>query len=320
MHHPPEVIPMVGLNGFSWESTLGMHDLIAAHFEIVLIRLVVASVLGASVAYRWWRRLMPNALPPARESAQAQTLIAVAGALMVAVIGDSMARAFGLVGLGAFIRFRSGIKDPRDAAVMFVMIGIGMACGLGAVPIAMVATLFVTAVLVVFDAGQRARARMARIAISVDEPRAAFAQIRSVFPTARIVEMPNTNPEPGRLVMDVVLGEATDAAAVLEILQARDGDGHPQRESRRGQGGLAASNAEGMEAAHGWLGVLEAKAGDLWGAGGRAGAGSAARAAAARRRPCNGERRRQRIRRRGAGDQRPLRTAGRRGQLDLSRQ
>ncbi len=76
---------------------------------------------------------------------------------MVAVIGDSMARAFGLVGLGAFIRFRSGIKDPRDAAVMFVMIGIGMACGLGAVPIAVVATLFVTVVLAMFDAGQRAR-------------------------------------------------------------------------------------------------------------------------------------------------------------------
>ena len=213
---------MSGLDAFTWENTLGMHDLAAAHFETILIRLVVASVLGASVAYRWWRRLMPNALPPARESAQSQTLIAVAGALMVAVIGDSMARAFGLVGLGAFIRFRSGIKDPRDAAVMFVMIGIGMACGLGAVPIAVVATLFVTAVLVVFDAGQRARARMARLAISVSDPRAAFAQIRSVFPTARIVEMPNTNPEPGRLVMDVVLGEATDAAAVLDILQARD--------------------------------------------------------------------------------------------------
>ncbi len=213
---------MSGLDAFTWENALGMHDLAAAHFEVILIRLVIAAALGASVAYRWWRRLMPSALPPARESAQAQTLIAVAGALMVAVIGDSMARAFGLVGLGAFIRFRSGIKDPRDAAVMFVMIGIGMACGLGAVPIAVVATLFVTAVLVVFDASQRARARMARIAISVSDPRTAFQQIRLVFPTARIVEMPNTNPEPGRLVMDVVLGEATDAAAVLEILQARE--------------------------------------------------------------------------------------------------
>ena len=208
------------LNGIDWHATLGTRDLAAAHFETILVRLLIAAALGASVAYRWWRKLIPRALSPAREAAQAQTLIAVAGAIMVAVIGDSMARAFGLVGLGAFIRFRSGIKDPRDAAVMFVMIGIGMACGLGAVPIAVVATLFVTAVLVVFDAGQRARARMARLAISVSDPRAAFAQIRSVFPTARIVEMPNTNPEPGRLVMDVVLGEGTDAAAVLEILQA----------------------------------------------------------------------------------------------------
>jgi uncharacterized membrane protein YhiD involved in acid resistance len=213
---------MGALHAFTWEDTLGTHDLGAAHFEIILIRLCIASVLGASVAYRWWRRLMPNALPPSRESAQAQTLIAVAGALMVAVIGDSMARAFGLVGLGAFIRFRSGIKDPRDAAIMFVMIGIGMACGLGAVPIAVVATLFVTAVLVMFDAGQRTRARLTRLAISVTDPRTAFQRIRSVFPTARIVEMPNTTPEPGRLVMEVVLGEATDAAAILEILQASD--------------------------------------------------------------------------------------------------
>jgi len=51
---------MSGLDAFTWENTLGMHDLAAAHFETILIRLVVASVLGASVAYRWWRRLMPT--------------------------------------------------------------------------------------------------------------------------------------------------------------------------------------------------------------------------------------------------------------------
>ncbi len=205
-----------------FDDALGISTLDMGRFEVILVRMIVAGLLGAFLGYRLWRRLLPNMLPPARETAQAQTLIAIAGALMVVVIGQSTARAFGLVGLGGFIRFRSGIKDTRDAAVMFVMIGIGMACGLGAVPIAVVATLFVTAVLVMFDAGQRARARMARLAISVDEPRTAFQLIRSVFPTARIVEMPNTNPEPGRLVMDVVLGEGTDAAAILDILQARE--------------------------------------------------------------------------------------------------
>jgi len=130
----------------SVESSLGLDSLDIGRFEVTLMRMVAAGLLGAFLGYRLWRRLLPNTLPPARETAQAQTLIAIAGALMVVVIGQSTARAFGLVGLGGFIRFRSGIKDTRDAAVMFVMIGIGMACGLGAVPMAVVATLFTSVV------------------------------------------------------------------------------------------------------------------------------------------------------------------------------
>src|SRR3954471_530777 len=148
------------------KNMLVSEDMDLARFEVILGRLIVAAALGAFLSYRVWRRLLPNALPPARESAQAQTLIAVAGALMVAVIGNSTARAFGLVGLGAFIRFRSGIKDPRDAAVMFMMIGIGMACGLGAVPMAVVATVFAAVVLAIFDAGQRTRPRLTRVAVA----------------------------------------------------------------------------------------------------------------------------------------------------------
>jgi uncharacterized membrane protein YhiD involved in acid resistance len=192
-----------------------------ARFEIILVRLVVAAVLGAVLGYRVWRRFLPHALPPTRETAQAQTLIAVAGALMVVVIGHSTARAFGLVGLGAFIRFRSGIKDPRDAAVMFVMIGIGMACGLGALPMAVIATMFAGGVLALFDVGRRARLRVVRVAIAVADPRHAFEHIRAAFPGARAVELPNTNPEPGRIVVDIVLGEGTDAAGILRMLEER---------------------------------------------------------------------------------------------------
>lgn len=206
---------------FDIQAMLASEDLDLARFEIILARLLVAVALGAILGYRIWRRLLPQAVPPSRETAQAQTLIAVAGALMVVVIGHSTARAFGLVGLGAFIRFRSGIKDPRDAAVMFVMIGIGMACGLGAVPMAVVATLFASAVLALFDAGRRPRPRVVRVAISVADARHAFERIRAAFPGARAVELPNTNPEPGKLVMDVVLGEGMDAAAILHLLDER---------------------------------------------------------------------------------------------------
>src|SRR5215472_249113 len=175
------------MGAFDLNDTLGLDTLGATKFEIVLVRLLIAALLGAFLGFRPWRRLMPNALPPAREVAQAQTLIAIAGALMVVVIGHSTARAFGLVGLGGFIRFRSGIKDTRDAAVMFVMIGIGMACGLGAVPMAMVATLFAAVVLALFDAGRRARLRLMRVSILVTSPRDAWQRIRGSFPGARLL-------------------------------------------------------------------------------------------------------------------------------------
>jgi uncharacterized membrane protein YhiD involved in acid resistance len=210
------------MDSFSLKTSLGLTGVDFHHYEAILARLLVAALLGSVLAYRWWRKLVPHALPPARESAQAQTLIAVAGALMVAVIGDNMARAFGLVGLGAFIRFRSGIKDPRDAAVMFVMIGIGMACGLGMVPMAIVATIFASVVLMIFDVGRRARLRVARVGITVSDPQGAFEKIRAAFPTARVLELPNTSPEPGKVLLEVVLGEATDAATILEMLRERD--------------------------------------------------------------------------------------------------
>jgi hypothetical protein len=202
--------------------TLGLGNLDLGRYEVVFIRLVAAGLLGAFLGYRLWRRLLPNTVPPTREIAQAQTLIAIAGALMVVVIGQSTARAFGLVGLGGFIRFRSGIKDTRDAAAMFVMIGVGMACGLGAVPMAVVATLFASVVFALFDGGQRARLRVRRMTIDIAQPRAAWERIRLAFPGARVLEIPaDANAESGELVVEAVVGETLDAAGVLALLEQK---------------------------------------------------------------------------------------------------
>ncbi len=207
------------MSTFDLNDTLGLDSMGLGRFEVVLIRLIIAAGLGSFLGFRLWRRLMPNALPPAREVAQAQTLIAVAGALMVVVIGHSTARAFGLVGLGGFIRFRSGIKDTRDAAIMFVMIGIGMACGLGAVPMAAVATLFAAIVLALFDMGRRARLRLMRVSIQVATPRDAWARLRTFFPGSRLLELPGPETEVGRLVIETVLGETNDASEIMRRLE-----------------------------------------------------------------------------------------------------
>ena len=199
---------------------LGIESMDLARFELILFRMVMAGLLGAFLGYRLWRRLLPSTLPPSRETAQAQTLIAIAGALMVVVIGNNAARAFGLVGLGGFIRFRSGIKDTRDAAVMFVMIGIRMACGVGAMPLTMMATLFASVVLTIFDAGRRARLRMTKVSINAMEPGAAWERIHLAFPGARVLELPGpASTQAGKLVMETALADDMDAAGVMRLLQ-----------------------------------------------------------------------------------------------------
>jgi uncharacterized membrane protein YhiD involved in acid resistance len=188
------------------------------HLEQLFLRMTLAAVLGAFVAYRVWRRFMPSVPRPALQGAQAQTLIAAAGALVIVVIGDNVARAFGLVGLGSFIRFRSGIKDPRDAAVMFVMIGIGMACGLGHPLMAVAATAFVSVILIIFDSTSRGRAERTVVSIHADDPAAAWAQVRTVFPGAKAVDIGRNQKEAGRLVVQLDLPNDLDAAKLMELL------------------------------------------------------------------------------------------------------
>jgi len=113
---------------------------------MLLLRLACATLLGAVIA---WRPLSRR--PMKTEVRHALLMMTVASTMVIVVIGDSMARAFGVVGLGSFIRFRSSIKDPRDVVLFFLAIGTGMACGLGAVPVAATGVAAVWLLLVVLD-------------------------------------------------------------------------------------------------------------------------------------------------------------------------
>ena len=78
----------------------------------------------------------------------AQILLCVSGAMMMVLINDSLARAFGIAGAASLVRFRTPVDDPRDAAVMFLLIGLGMASGVGAFALAAGGAVMVAVFLV----------------------------------------------------------------------------------------------------------------------------------------------------------------------------
>jgi hypothetical protein len=58
-------------------------------------------------------------------------LLTVVIALVTMVIGNSVARAFGLVGALSIVRFRTVVEDTRDTAFVIFAVVIGMAVGAG---------------------------------------------------------------------------------------------------------------------------------------------------------------------------------------------
>ncbi|MDY7229284.1 DUF4956 domain-containing protein [Hyalangium rubrum] len=198
---------------------------VSPHFLTIpalLERFTLALVLGAFLAYRPWRKLMPHVSPLPPKSVHTQVLIAVAGAVMTTVIGDSVSRAFGLVGLGGFIRFRSGIKDPRDAAVMFVMIGVGMACGLGAASVALCATAFFGAVLLVLDAVSEQRMELVKLSLGLEDVNAAVGPLRELHPQARFLALEQAaGSQGGTAVVELPVPSRTDGLELLQGLRSR---------------------------------------------------------------------------------------------------
>jgi hypothetical protein len=75
------------------------------------------------------------------------TMLSMITALVIMVVGNSLARAFGLVGTLSIIRFRTAIKDTHDIVYVFFCLSIGLAAGSGFYRVAFVGTLFIGAVL-----------------------------------------------------------------------------------------------------------------------------------------------------------------------------
>src|SRR5688572_3304375 len=104
-----------------------------------LLSMPLAAVLGSALAFRPRRRGTPLRRT---EVIHAQIILAVVGALVMVVIGESLARAFGIVGIAGLIRYRSKIRNAKDAGVMLSNLAIGLAAGAGLYGIAVFAAGF----------------------------------------------------------------------------------------------------------------------------------------------------------------------------------
>jgi len=114
-----------------------LHHEVQVEPEVLLLRLAAAFGMGCVVAgvYRLTTR-------QANGTAMLATLVllSVLIALVTLVIGNSVARAFSLVGALAIVRFRTIVEDTRDTAFVIFAVASGMGCGAGYVAAPLAAT------------------------------------------------------------------------------------------------------------------------------------------------------------------------------------
>jgi len=96
----------------------------------IVTNLLVALTLGFIVANIY--RRTHRGLTYSQSYVLTIVFISLITAAVLMVIGNSVARAFALVGALSIIRFRTVVKDTKDTAYIFLALVVGMASGTGA--------------------------------------------------------------------------------------------------------------------------------------------------------------------------------------------
>lgn len=186
-------------------------------FQHALVRLPIAAGLAAILAFRPRRRGTPERQSPV---IQTQIILAIVGAIVMLVVGASLARAFGIVGAAGLIRYRAKIEDPKDAGVMLSTLGIGLASGVGLYLLAAFATAFVLAVLWVVESIEPQPHALFDLAIKTKEPSNIKTPIEGVLRRFRIpFDLRTTSAEEIRYEVKMPLNRKTDSisAAIVAL-------------------------------------------------------------------------------------------------------
>ena len=115
----------------------------------VIVNLLIAFICGSIVSFIY-RKTNPG---PNFSVNYLNSLIILAmiTCIVIMVIGNNLARAFGLVGAMSIIRFRTAVKDIEDIVFIFFALAVGMAAGTGLHSVAFIGTILIGIVLLMLS-------------------------------------------------------------------------------------------------------------------------------------------------------------------------
>jgi uncharacterized membrane protein YhiD involved in acid resistance len=137
------------------------------------------------------------------------------------IVGASLARAFGIVGVASLIRYRTKVDDPKDASVMLCCLTVGLASGVQLYGLAAFATLFILAVLWIVESLEPERTKTFELKVTGVDPNVIRRDLEQLLKRNRVqYELRTTGPKELVYEAYLPLSVPTDriSNAILKLL------------------------------------------------------------------------------------------------------
>jgi uncharacterized membrane protein YhiD involved in acid resistance len=206
------------ISGASWAETMGR----------ISLRLVLAALLGAALAFRPRKRIL--ALKRNPYVSQTQILLAIVAAALMIIVGDNAARAFGIFAAVSLVRFRTNIRDPKEITVLLISLALGLASGFGRWDLALVLALFSLIVLWLLEWREPQQVfRSMELKVVTKNVVSTQKALREVFKThgfdkeLRAVDREATEESPGSIMYSVDVSPTVSTDEISADILAIDG-------------------------------------------------------------------------------------------------
>ncbi|MDO4339770.1 MAG: DUF4956 domain-containing protein [Eubacteriales bacterium] len=125
--------------------------LIANNTALPLAQIVLGLLVALFLAFCEYHiyRATYSGVKYSKEFNTTLMMLCIITTLVIMIIGSNLTLSLGLVGALSIIRFRTAVKDAKDAAYLFWSIGIGLACGSSLYVIGLVGSAVIAAMLLV---------------------------------------------------------------------------------------------------------------------------------------------------------------------------
>jgi hypothetical protein len=151
------------------------------HPEFILrLFLSLSLAVGCAYAIAWHPRRASLADPLADlEERKALILLGVVGAVVAELSGTSQTLAFVIFGIGALLRFRTLLDNPKLTGKAIMVVVVGLACGMGSWAMAVFVTAFAWVLVYWLDSHSSCRVRI-RLD-DTEDPKPVFGTVQSLL-------------------------------------------------------------------------------------------------------------------------------------------